>query len=82
MDACCINMSGHALMGRPAARLDRMTLVFRIVCLGMCFRSKAMTFPVCVLFFHLCDVTPVFLIEIDYYESNVIQRMNPRTDVS
>ena len=35
----CRNMSGHALMGRPAARLEMMVLVFRSYVL-VCVISK------------------------------------------
>ena len=35
-----------------------------------------------VLFLSLCDKTPVILRHIAYYESNVIQRMIPHTNVS
>ena len=75
-------MSGHALMGRPAARLETMGFVDKLVCIGMCYTQKAMTFPVWVIFINLCDDNPVFLTEIVYWESNVIQRMTPRTNVS
>ena len=59
-------MSGNALMVRPAARLETMALVFRLVCLGICCTKKAMIFPVCVLFINLCENTPVFLTETAY----------------
>ena len=54
----------------------------QLVCLGMCYMQKATTLPVWVLFINLCDDTPVFLIEIVYQESNVIQRMTPCTNVN
>ena len=41
-----------------------------------------MTFPIRVLFLNLCDKTPVILRHITYQESNVIQRMIPRTNIS
>ena len=41
-----------------------------------------MTLPVWMLFFNLCDDNTMFLTETAYYESNVIQRMTPRTNVS
>ena len=34
----CGNISGHALMGRPAARLDTMGFVDNLVCCSSCFR--------------------------------------------
>ena len=37
-----------------------------LVCLGMCYTQKAMTFPVWVLFLNLCDDTPVFPTETAY----------------
>ena len=43
-------MSGHALMGRPATRLEKMGFVDKLVCLGRCFRWKGITFPVWVQF--------------------------------
>ena len=33
----CRNMSGHALMGRPAARLETMGFIDNLVCIGRCF---------------------------------------------
>ena len=75
-------MSSYALMGRPATRLETMGFFDKLVCYSKCFRSKAGTFPVWVLFINLCDDTPVFLTETTYQESNVIQSMTPHTNVS
>ena len=33
-------MSGHALMGRPSARLETMGFVDKLVCLGRCFNKR------------------------------------------
>ena len=63
-------MSGHALMGRPAARLETMALVISLYVL------------VFIVGKNLFDKTPVFLRHIAYYELNVKQRMTPRTNVS
>ena len=62
----CENMSGHALMGRPAARLETMALVFSSYAVVCIVCKKAMTFPIWVIFLNLCDDTPVFLTEIAY----------------
>ena len=75
-------MFGHALMGCPAAILETMVLVFSSYIVVCIVDKKAMTFPVWVLFLNLCDKTPVFLRHIAYYESNVIQRMIPHTNVN
>ena len=53
-----------------------------LVCPGIFCRQKAITSPVWENFLNLCDKTPVFVIETAYQESNVIQRMTPRTNVS
>ena len=53
-----------------------------LICPGIKRRKKAMTFPVQVKFIILCDKTPVFLRQIAYQESNIIQRMTPCTNVS
>ena len=61
-------MSGHVLMGHPVARLETGDdgIGVQLVCVGMCYMQKAITFPVQVLFLNLCDDTPVFLTETAY----------------
>ena len=56
-------MKQDKVVVRPASRLETMVLVFRLVCPGMCYMQKAITFPVWVIFINLCDDTPVFLTE-------------------
>ena len=63
MTTYCINMSGHALMGCPASRLETMGFVDKLVCCSRCFISKASDSPLWVPFINLCDDTPVFLTE-------------------
>ena len=53
-----------------------------LICPVIYFRQKVITFPVWVQFINLCDKTAVFLRQIAYQESNIIQCMNPRTKVS
>ena len=59
-------MSGHKLMGRPAARLETMAFGDKLVCCRMYCLKMAMTSPVWVQFINLCDDTPVFLTETAY----------------
>ena len=60
------NMSGHALMGRPDARLETMLLVFSsyvVVCI-VCKRRRLSLYGCYLLI--LCDDNPVFLTETAY----------------
>ena len=72
-------MSGHGLASRQTGDDG---IGDKLVCSGICCMKKTTTFPVWVLFINLCIDTPVFLTEIVYQESNVIQRMTPRTNIS
>ena len=65
-------MSRHALMGRPAARLETMTLVNQTHVLVENVGKKAINSPQWVRFLNLCDRTPVFIRHIAYQESNVV----------
>ena len=40
MKAACRNMSGQALMGRPAARLETMGFFDKLLCIGRCFNKR------------------------------------------
>ena len=44
VEELCRNMSGHTLMGRPAARLETMGFVDKLVCIGI-FYIKGDYFP-------------------------------------
>ena len=46
------------------------------------FYAKGNYFPQTGAIFNLCDDTTMLLTETAYWESNVIQRMSPRTHVS
>ena len=75
-------MSGHTQIGCPVARLEMMVLVINsyvVVCVVYKRRRLSLYW---VLFLNLCIATPVFLTDIVYQESNVIQRMTPRTNIS
>ena len=61
----CSNMSGHALMGRPDARLKTVSLVIiSYVSVGVLIKGKY--FPCIGQFINLWDDTPVFLTETTY----------------
>ena len=60
LSARCRNMSGHTMVGRPAARLETMGFIDKLVCLGRCI-NKRRVLSLYGLFIYLCDDPPVFL---------------------